>query len=291
MNAAQQRKFKEENMFLSTFTNTYGGADIKRILSDLKRREYDTVQLNLISCGMEMLPKTFDEKKLSEISALSKETGVKFISLAGTCNLIDPDADALKDNLERFKLLCEIAEFMDIPIITLCTGTKNPHDRWEWHDDNAKPESFDELLRSTDVILKAAEKHGIKLLVEPEMANVVTTPEIARKYLDTYKSEYLKIVFDAANIYNYERYQKMYDILEESIALLAKDIVQAHAKDFEYIGKDFFYRPAGKGCIDFKRYFSLLKKYGFDDAVVMHGLKEEDMDFCTAKMREAINNA
>ena len=72
----------------------------------------------------------------------------------------------------------------------------------------------------------------------------------------------------------------MREILDEAFALLKDDIALAHAKDLDRDG-EAGHLAAGTGLLDYDQYLGLLKESGYDGAVVLHGLSEEQVPFCT----------
>ena len=60
----------------------------------------------------------------------------------------------------KFEILCEVTARLRIPVITLCTGTRDPVDMWKWHSANDSKEAWGDMVRSTESCLIAAEKHS-----------------------------------------------------------------------------------------------------------------------------------
>ncbi|HWQ57442.1 MAG TPA: sugar phosphate isomerase/epimerase family protein [Clostridia bacterium] len=260
-------------MDLGVFSRTYETGDLTETYRRMTAHGIRHTQFNLSNAGLPTLPQTMGERKIEEILALTTEYGITLDALSGTFNMIDADEEERKRGCAQFKTQCEIARSLGIPIVSICTGSKNRRSKWEWHDDNLKPSSWDDLLRSTDMILRYAEDNGIVLGVEPEASNIINTPARARAYLDTVGSPHLKIIMDGANLFSPERVADMDRVLTEAFDLLGRDIALVHAKDFSFDGSLSFV-AAGQGVLDYKLYISLLKQSGYDGPVEMHGLSE-----------------
>ena len=69
--------------------------------------------------------------------------------------------------------------------------------------------------------------------------------------------------------------------------ILGDDIALAHAKDLDRDGQAG-HLAAGTGLLDYDQYLGLLKENGYDGAVVLHGLSEAQVPFCTNFLREKI---
>jgi sugar phosphate isomerase/epimerase len=112
-----------------------------------------------------------------------------------------------------------------------------------------------------------AEGAGIRLGIEPELANVVDSAARARTLIDTLQSPALAIVLDPANLFEVDPNRDR--IIAEAIDLLADRIVMAHAKDRAANG-DFV--AAGQGVVNFPDFIRRLQAAGFDGDLVTHGL-------------------
>jgi sugar phosphate isomerase/epimerase len=159
-------------------------------------------------------------------------------------------------------------------VITLCTGSRDPVNMWKWHPDNDSKKTWDDMVRSIEAALIAAEKNNLILAFEPESENVANSASHARKLLDELGNPRLRIIIDPANLISPKLNQK--EVLDEAFTLLGDAIVIAHAKDRN---NDFKACAAGKGILDFEYYLHGLKKIGFTGPLIMHGLEEKDVAF------------
>jgi sugar phosphate isomerase/epimerase len=158
-------------------------------------------------------------------------------------------------------------------LVTLCTGTRDAHDPWRWHADNSTPEAWQDLLASMETLIASAEANGIDLGIEPELANVVSSAAHARRLIDELGSKRVKIVFDAANLFETVPLAKQRNIVSRAVDLLADRIVIAHAKDR---AADGAFVAAGHGVLDYPHYIGALRRIGFDGPVIAHGLEAHD---------------
>jgi sugar phosphate isomerase/epimerase len=115
----------------------------------------------------------------------------------------------------------------------------------------------------------------------------VDSAQKARRLMDEIGSPYLKVTFDAANLFHTGELPRMKEILEEAFALIGRDIVLAHAKDLDHDG-DAGHLAAGQGKLDYDRYVALLHRYRFPGPLLLHGLTEAQMPGCVAFLREKI---
>ena len=145
---------------------------------------------------------------------------IEVASLSATYNMIHPDPAARAQGMSRLGVLASHAAELGTDLLTLCTGTRNPTNMWQHHPQNNAPEAWADLLDAMEQALTLAEKHDVRLGIEPEVANVVNSPQKARKLLDTMGSDRLTIVMDGANVFPKGTIQRQQQILDEAFDLL-----------------------------------------------------------------------
>ena len=263
-------------MQIGVFSRTYELSDLEETYRRMRGHGLSHTQFNLSNAGLPTLPAHVTDEDLARIQALTAAYGITLDALTGTFNMIDPDEAAREQGCRQFAEQCRIARELGIPIVSLCTGSKNPESKWKWHDDNLKDASWADLMRSTERALKCAEDNHIILGVETEASNIINTAQRARKYLDTVGSPYLRIIMDGANLFRPEQVSDMQNVLTEAFALLGKDIVLAHAKDIA-LDQSIAFTAAGQGCLDYGTYLRLLKQTKYDGPLIMHSLSEQQI--------------
>lgn len=273
---------------IGIFSRTYEIGDLEETYRRMTANGITHTQFNLSNAGLPSLPEHVEETKLEEIRTLTAKYNIHLDALSGTFNMIDPDEEARKKGCDQFKLQCQIARYLGIPIVTLCTGSKNKESKWKWHEDNTKQSSWDDLMRTTETILKYADDNDVILGVETEASNIICSPEIARKYMDASGSDRIKIIMDGANLFHDGDAADMEKVLREGFEILGRDIVLAHAKDISFKG-DTEFVAAGQGDLDFRLYIDLLKKTGYEGALIMHGLSEEQISASKKFLEEILN--
>lgn len=274
-------------MEIGIFSRTYEKMSLEAVFREMDRQGIRHTQFNLSSAGMDTLPESIEEEKLLEISRLAEKYRITLDALSGTFNMIDPDKDARERGCRQFATQCRAARLQGIPIVTLCTGSRHPTNKWAWHDDNLTEKAWDDLMRSTEKVLTAAKDNGVTLGVETEASNIICTPERARRYLDDVGSPDLKIIMDGANLFRREQVPRMGEVLREAFDALGKDIVLAHAKDFS-LGENMAFVAAGEGELDFPLYIRLLKDSGYRGPLILHGLSQAQIEKSVAFLKRAM---
>ena len=225
---------------------------------------------------------------VDEIRQEIDERQIHIAALSGTYNMIDPDIQKRDAGLQMLRYVASQCELLGTSVITLCTGSRDPHSMWHAHPDNNSESAWQELVESMQKALEVAEEFSVTLAFEPEVSNVIASAQKARGLLDEMSSPYLKVVMDGANIFHKGELPKMREILDEAFALLGDDIALAHAKDLDRDGHAGNL-AAGTGMLDYDQYIGLLSEVGYDGAVVLHGLSEEQVPYCVNFLQAKID--
>lgn len=256
-------------MRLGIFAKTFAGSDPATVLAASKAVGFACVQYNMACSGLAAMPDALSAQDVAAVASASQATGVAIVAVSGTYNMIHPDPAVRAKGLTRLQVLLGHAAAMGTGMVTLCTGTRDAQDQWRHHPDNGSAAAWGDLLAEMGKACALAEPLGIRLGIEPELANVVDTAARARELIDTLQSPALAIVLDPANLFEVATLADQRDLLSRAIDLLADRIAMAHAKDRDAGGG---FATAGKGVVDFPHFLGALRGAGFDGDLVTHGL-------------------
>jgi sugar phosphate isomerase/epimerase len=256
-------------MRLGIFAKTFAGSDPRTVLTAARDAGFAAVQYNMACSGLPAMPDTLPVAAVAAIAAAARQTGVAIAAVSGTYNMIHPDPAVRATGLRRLGLLIEAAPAMGTGMITLCTGTRHAADQWQHHPDNTSPAAWRDLLDEMAKACLMAEAAGLRLGIEPELANVIDSAARARVLIDTLQSPALAIVLDPANLFETATLATQRDLISRAVDLLADRIIMAHAKDRTAGGR---FCTVGQGIIDFPHFLGRLATVGFDGDLVTHGL-------------------
>lgn len=243
-------------MRLAVFAKTFPRPSLGATLDAVVAAGFEAAQFNLALAG---------DATAEEVAAAHRARGIEMVACSGTVNLAHPDPVKRAAGLAWLLELIAAAPTLGTPYVTLCTGTRDPDDRWRAHPGNATRAAWTDMRASIDAAVAAADASGIALCVEPELGNVIRDAPAARRLLDEVASPALRIVIDPANL------EPGADVLREAFDLLGDDVVLAHAKD---VG----------GAVDYPLYLSLLRDVGFDGPLILHGMCERDVPAAVASL-------
>ncbi len=277
-------------MRLGILTKTFVRPNLAETLDAVAACGLSWVQFNFASAGLPSLPEKIDPALVSAIACEMKRRHLAVAAVSGTFNMIDPDLAKRREGLRRFDGIAASCAALDAPMVTLCTGTRDPVDMWRAHPQNDSAEAWLDLHATMQEALKIADKYDVLLGVEPETTNVISTAKKARRLLDEMASPRLKIIMDAANLFLPGQGARMTEILDEAFALLGRDVALAHAKDFRD-GKEVEHIAAGRGLLDWPRVLRLLRDTGYNGPLILHSLAEEEVKTSVAFLRQELKKS
>ena len=272
-------------MQLGIFAKTFPGQAPGAVLEAAAAAGFSCVQYNMACSGLAAMPDAVTGAQAQAVASASVKTKIAISAVSGTYNMIHPDLALRQAGHRRLAVLAARCRDMNTRMITLCTGTRDPDDQWRHHPANRGIDAWRDLLSSMTVALEIADRHDIELGIEPELSNVVHSAARARDLLAELRSPRLKIVIDAANLFEQESQTERRYIVASAIDLLGDRIAMAHAKDRLADGK---FVAAGKGVLDYGHYLSCLKAVGFHGPLVTHGLSAEEASPVAAFLRTAL---
>jgi sugar phosphate isomerase/epimerase len=259
-------------MQLGIFAKTFPGTDPTAVLATVKAAGYGAAQFNLACAGLAAMPESVPPEAIARIRAATAATGVTLASLSGTYNMAHPDPGVRADGRRRLAVAIEAAADLAIPLVSLCTGTRDPDDQWRYHPQNGDPAAWSDMAAEIAAALDAAEAHDIELGIEPEPGNVVTSATDALRLIADLRSPRLKVVLDPANLFEHATPEEARVIVARAVAATAGQVAMAHAKDRDAQGG---VATPGQGIVDFADFITRLHAEGFNGPLIAHGFSAE----------------
>ena len=181
---------------------------------------------------------------------------------------------------------------------------------WAPHPDNTSPGAWVDMIEGLRLASRIARRHGVRLAIEPERANVVcdaASAETALKELGE-DGRTLSIILDAANLYTPPMDPRVHpDVIDDALARLGPYLSLAHAKDIadpdaperaaDAHASNGHYRhvAAGTGILPYAHYLAGLVQAtsaggatGWRLPLILHGLDEEQVPTAVAFLRESL---
>jgi len=274
---------------LGIFARTFSRPSFEDVLDAVVWHDLYETQFNMSVAGLPSMPDEIDPALADKVREAAAERNVTVAVVSGTFNMAHPDEGVRRDGLRRLGVIAGSCERLGTSKITLCTGTRDPENMWRRHPDNGTPEAWRDLLATMQEALETAEERGVTLAFEPEINNVVDSAQKGRRLLDEMRSPHLKVVMDAANLFDAAdpalRLSRSKALMYEAFDLLGNEVVVAHAKDVKASGEVV---AAGKGDLDYDLYLKHLVSAGYHGPLILHGLGEEEVEGSATFLRERL---
>jgi sugar phosphate isomerase/epimerase len=272
-------------MQLGIFAKTFAGSSASVVLPQVKAAGFMEAQYNMACSGLAAMPDDIPDAVIADLRAAVTASGVTLHAISATYNMIDPDVAAREKGHARLAVIAKAAQSLGIPMVTLCTGTRDAHDQWRHHPDNASTSAWRDLIASMQTAIAIANHYKVDLGIEPERANVVSSAAQAERLIDECQSPRIKIIIDAANLFEAEPLSEQRRIIAHAITLLSPHIAMAHAKDRM---PDGTFVAAGNGVLDYAHLLRTLRHVGFDGPLVTHGLTAAEAPGVAAFLRREL---
>jgi sugar phosphate isomerase/epimerase len=266
------------------FSKTFSRPTLQEVLAAVQAQGLEAVHLNCQSAGMAALPESVSEEQLQAMARDLQSAKVNTVGISATFNMLHPDKQVVAQGEASFQVICQIAHTLGIPLVTVCTGSRNTEDQWAPHPENQTPASWAAMLEVFGRILPVAQAYDIYLGVEPELGNVVDTPAKARQLFRDLASDRIRFILDPANLFEtLDHPGTLREVVAESVDMLADALGMVHVKDRAPAGEIV---PAGEGAVDFPHFFGCLKQAGFAGPAIIHGLPESAVPRVVEKVKQ-----
>lgn len=260
-------------MQIGVFAKTFPGDVPRAVFTACRDAGFHTVQYNMACSGLGSLPPEIPAETARQVGSAAAETGMHVAAISATYNMTDPDPDQREAGRRAFAMIAERAADMGADMLTVCSGSMDPHDKWRRHPANDEAQSWTEMCREFEIICDLAEQHDILIGVEPEPANIVSSAAKAAQLLQEFSGSRLRIIFDAANILENVAPEHHRPTIDRALALLGPAIALAHAKDRYENGA---VAPVGSGIIDWHHVLGGLSGIGFTGPLIAHGMSADE---------------
>ena len=256
-------------MHIGVFAKTFAGTDPNTVLAACRQAGFDCVQYNMACSGLGALPETIPRDSAQQLTAAAQSCGIGIAALSATYNMTDPDPARRCAGRTAFAAIAAFAEAIGCPMLTVCSGSLDPQDKWRRYPGNDDPASWTDMCREFEILCAIAETHDILIGVEPEPANIVSSAARAADLLASFAGSPIRIILDPANLIEEVTPDRHQHTLDEALERLGAMIAMAHAKDRFADGT---VAPAGKGVVDWPHLLRALALCGFDGPVIAHGM-------------------
>ncbi len=185
-------------------------------------------------------------------SYVKQELGGLPVAVLGCyLNLAHPDEAAYRAIAETYVAHLRLARWLGAGVVGTETG--NPNAAYAYDPEKSHTEEALALfIDRARPIVRAAEKLGAVLAIEPVYTHIVYDAKRARRVLDEIASPNLQIILDPVNLLHADNVARADEVIQEALELLGRDTAVVHIKDYR-VGEDggVLSMAAGLGVMDY----------------------------------------
>src|SRR4051794_10871764 len=112
-------------MQLGIFAKTFQRPSLEATLDAVAAHGLTHVQFNMSCAGLPTLADEIPAALCQRIARACEARGLTMAAISGTYNMIHPDPAHRADGLRRLGVLAAACGAMGVPVITLCTGSRD----------------------------------------------------------------------------------------------------------------------------------------------------------------------
>ena len=216
-----------------------------------------------VECGTQT-----DERKAAEIKKASETSGLRIHSVMNQAHwefpLSSPDPAVVAKSIQGLETSLHNASLWGADTVLLVPAVVTPqvsyHDAWV------------RSQREIRKVLPLAEKLKIVIGIEEVWNKFLLSPLEFARYVDEFKSPWIKAYFDVGNI-------MFYGYPQDWIRTLGKRIVKLHFKDFRFKDEKTEWLNLRDGAIDWPAVYAALKEVGYQRNRHLRNLEGGDLPY------------
>ena len=225
--------------------------DLYGALQHIAWAGYEGAELAILANHCRHIELITDKAYIDEVKATAKKHGVKLFAIHADVGYISGEHP-----VKSVVKLCEVAHKLDIPIITMRVKGKS--------DDKLATEEVFEYIRK---LCNEAEKRGVTIAVKPHVGASVYNTATLVEMLEAIDSPALGANIDTLHIF------RAREDAAVTVKKLGKRLVHVHLREYPDVADRQNYEAtaeeeiAGRGGVDFPRFFKSLKAAGYEGAM------------------------
>jgi len=281
---------------VGVFTGYYPNT-IDETIKKIKADGMSCVQLDVQFKDCDAMKDGLTKARANEVRDKFRDANLPVIAVSGYTNLVSPDLEKRKKNIEYIKLMMDRALDLGCPYVASETGTFNLDSDWVWDDENATESAYQQLAEVVYDIVTHAREVGATFIIETYVNNIIGSIEQVQRLFSDINLPNMKIICDPTNFFTPQNINDIDGQLHRIFHALADKIAIAHAKDVlpssdlsekhanidadeahTFRGAGGIELPApGLGILNYDLYVKLLAKHHPNIPLIIEHLDEGDI--------------
>ena len=218
-----------------------------------------------------------DSARVKEIESAFAAENVVIAEVGAWVNMLDPDAEKRKNNLNYVIERMALAEAAGARCCVDYAGSFSPKIPWGPDPANLSDEFFDGTVENCRKIIDAIKPKRTVFSIEMMGWNLPDSPDEYLRLIKAVDRPRFAVHMDVCNGINSPR--KFYGnrkFIEECFSKLGRWIVSCHAKDLQWVPElnvHFLEVVPGRGSVDYHAYLTQLARLPVDAPLMLEHLK------------------
>ncbi len=221
-----------------------------------------------------------DSARCRAIEEAFKKENVVIAEVGAWRNMLDPDPEKRKANLDYVIRRMELAEAVGARCCVDIAGSFNPKVWYGPHPKNFSREFFDATVENCRKVIDAVKPKRAKFSIEMMGWALPSSPDEYLELLRAVDREAFGVHVDVCNMVNSPaRFYNNAALIRETFSKLGRWIVSCHAKDLAWkveMNVHFVEVIPGTGEIDYRTYVTELAKLPTDAPLMLEHLKKPE---------------
>lgn len=220
-----------------------------------------------------------DKERIKAVRSAFEKHNVVIAEVGRWCNLLDPDAEKRKKNLQIVTEGLALAEEIGALCCVDIAGSFNPKVWFGPHPENFSKTFFDAAVENARKIIDAVKPTRAKFCYEMMGWAIPESPDRYLKLLKAVDRKQFAVHLDICNLINSpEKFYNNTDLINECFDKLGKWIVSSHAKDLTWdVEMNVHFREVipGTGSVDYKTWLKRLAQLSHTPPLMIEHLASE----------------
>ena len=211
-------------------------------------------------------------------------------------NMLDPDANARKANLDYVTERLALAEAVQARCCVDIAGSYHPKIWYGMHPKNVSQEFFDATVENCRHVIDAVKPAHTRFTIEMMPWSLPDGPDSYLRLIRAVDRPAFAVHLDVCNVINSPaRFYENAEVIRECFRKLGRWVVSCHAKDLAWVPEynvHFAEVVPGRGEVDYAAYLTELSKLPVDAPLMLEHLKTaEEYDEGRAYIRRTAERA
>ena len=277
---------------LESLPSFYSYEAVKILAERVSSRHFSAVQFTMTDTFRAVKPGHLNQGLARELRNAFDNCGVQIAVLSCYINLVHPDREEQKKELDCFHRYLEFCRDLGCNYVATETGSRNTD--YSFHPDNHGLKAMNELLDNLGQMVTWASDFGVSVAIEGVSKFPASSPKIIREILDQIKSANLRVILDPVNLLELSAdnniNRQCINIAEESFDLYGDDIIAIHLKDCRIEDGKIINVPIGTGSVPFDFLLKLAAERKPALPVIMEEQNPQDLEKSVSFIEELANS-